>query len=350
MSDGCGKRARPSRGSTVAAKMTAQQMRSALLAPDAIPASVLRKMSRSELCELIVAREALAGRLQPLGWNSNSCYIDSLLMALFHRRCRWLDRHVLHGTPTHVSYGGAHEELLSIVRHVRGDRMDGMHHVRTCGALRRLLAGRAFAQHNDLHDNEWLHAQQDPIDVVEILQEIYKLPNNVVFAEKTRSMTRARTVKRPFQSVYVSVHSLTRPGGLKWGQIFPRNTDADTGTESMFLDAPFLYVQLHRNKHDDGLVNFTDSARVKTRFAPPAVIATHKGRRTLQMVSIVIHQGMSGTSGHYTALLKQSTGEWVYYDDMDARYELAGLTLEHALAFKGGLALHNAVGFVYMAL
>lgn len=352
--DSCGKRARTDAPKGHLSGMTVKQMIREL--GSAIDTGGL---SREELCRLLRLKRWTRRTGVPLeNDGENSCFLDSALVALFHRRSSWLDKYVVKKKAVQPPFQTTHKALLRVVNKIR-DAMevdDSNANVNsnsnsnsnssrgsdTCESLRRMFRGRAFREFNEANDIDWDGVQQDPIDVIHILEHMYGLPQ--ALKVHIQGPSTKRHEKWSMSSWQIPGFMLAEKKTKEWTNVFPKLHDDGTKTTTTFLEAPFMYVQLHRYTSSDEVGH--GAVKNTKPFAPTSMIATPKGLLTL--VSIVIHIGSTPRAGHYTALLKTKEGPWLYYNDLNQRMEVAGLYLKQALDYKNKLGLTNGVGFVYM--
>lgn len=315
-----------------------------IIADDADP-GVLRGIRRSDLCRLIKINTRLKKLAPPLRYNGmNSCFIDTAFVALFHRRSRWLEKHVYNASPA-PQFSPAHRAIRAVIDKVRRVFLQSSTREKsmTCVSVRNQFRKPAFRDFNIANDFHWDGAQDEPLNIMKTLQFAYSLPEAVTLSNKQLSSGRRRRMQSVFYAWYIPVWDLE--AGKAFDQVFPVLTNDDDGLDTRFVKAPLLYMQLQRVKPLYGHTT-TETRKLQNPFVPRDSIDSGTGRR-LQLVSIIIHQGDS-TSGHYTAILKLKHGIWVHYDDLDSSVRLVGTSLKHAMAYRKGLAKRNAVGFVYM--
>jgi len=219
----------------------------------------------------------------------------------------------------------------------------------TCVSLRRMFGSKPFKDINDALDLNWKGEQQDPKDVISVLEHMYKIPLCLQVEIENKGggdKTEKRVESWGMSAWEVTGHMIEEKNVSEWSDIFPKlvekNFNDITGkwrtTTTSFVDSPMLYVKLHRYDQDGDKLN--------NEFMPTSMIATAKNG-VLTLTAVIIHNGSSANAGHYTALLKLKNGVWVYYNDMSRSLEVVGLYLKDAMAYKRDLALKNAVGFVF---
>ena len=47
----------------------------------------------------------------------------------------------------------------------------------------------------------------------------------------------------------------------------------------------------------------------------PSNNQTIRRKHTYELYAMIIHQGYSSANGHYYAIIRQSTGQWIKFDD-----------------------------------
>jgi hypothetical protein len=437
------------------------------------------QLTRRQLCKLLRTKKALHSNdvgVPLTNDGDNSCYLDSVLVGLYHRKSSWLDEHTIESEPEKASFHATHNTFVETIEHIRhffgththseesdddeddantsqsnaddakkgeedapnkekrpkkepvrkkdrvvatvkttlansnsnGDssnsasysirkktsappkrmvKMDdstrarllavireraktvasnsdgggkrrwwqsGGADGRTCSTLRGRFQGRPFTKFNNESGLEWTETQQDPIEVISMIHHIYNIPDSMNVVEEK---TGAKPEDQIWRGVWeVPAYVFTDEDKCRWKKVFPTLTtthefEDEHGrrvkqvTTHAFKDAPMLYVKLHRYRAKGE--NYVRQRKVDTRFVPEGWIETST-RRTLTLVSIIVHIGKWSDAGHYTVFLCLRNGVWVYYDDMAQHLEVIGMQLRDVMAYKNGLAASDGVGLIYM--
>lgn len=290
---------------------------------------------RLSLCKMLFILR-LKHSKQPIRYDgNNSCFIDTVLMSIFHKKNKWIDRHILDLNPINLNkkQRAILKELKILVTHIRDVEFNN---TITCSKLRTLFKNYD-KKYNNMFDIEWENSQNEHTDVIKLLEHIFDIPDAMTYKEKTVTGERFRTVKHSITGAHIASYHLYNRNFIKFSSFFPDYTDEDTKTEYKFFDAPFLYFNVQRN--------YADTEKLYTIFKPPLSITTKKC--TLFLTSIVIHKGSRPTSGHYVGLLKTNDDDnWLLYDDMQNSFKVVKET--NIFKFDNKLVLRNGVGFVYM--
>lgn len=283
-----------------------------------IPTRETNKLNRLHLCVILNrigynARNHIGVVLRN---SNNSCYIDATLLALFHPvitwRCKnlWYDYVFKKGT----EYVSTRSELNTILFNIKSAFRDVCVESMTCTALRTLFKNHPF----DFPDNEWLRTQMDPSDVIGMIERVFDVPSRNVL------MNGNETVKTGLIAYSIMPYMLEQYKTLD---------EYVDDQNPRLIRSNFMYVQIYRN---------AGTHKVRSPFTCPPKI------HGLDLISAIIHLGVSNNHGHYVAMLRVDDATWMYCDDMDAR--MVPFCHSDLYSFRDGILVTCGVGFLYASI
>jgi uncharacterized UBP type Zn finger protein len=263
----------------------------------------------------------------PIHNANNSCYIDSVIMALLHpivtrKTSNYWYSFLFKKSVQSLDVEGVRKELKTILKNIKYALKKDCKEVEymTCFNLRALLD--KFSTFNSNHDNEWTHTQQDPVDVIYILEHIFNIPQRNQFRIKGVGIEKTSLI-----GLQIPAYMLRDKATFR--TFFPSFYDKDTKTTRVFEKGEMIYIQLNRN--------WLDVEKIKTDFVFPRKISN------LNLVSIILHIGSSPTSGHYVTIMRLNRKSWLYYDGMSSELEYIDDSDLYTTDVK-----RNAVGILYV--
>jgi uncharacterized UBP type Zn finger protein len=263
----------------------------------------------------------------PIHNDNNSCYIDSVMMALLHPI-------VTHHTSNYwysflfkksvksldvEAVRGELKKLLKNINNVLNKDYTEVEYM-TCFNLRTLF--NKFSTYNSNHDNEWTHSQQDPVDVIYILEHLFDIPQRNIFRINGSGIEKTSII-----GLQIPAYMLRDKATFR--TFFPSFYDTDTKTNRVFEKSDMIYIQLNRN--------WLDIEKIKTEFVFPRKISN------MNMVSIILHLGSSPTSGHYVTIMRLNHKSWLYYDGMSTNMAY----IDDSDLYNSDVK-RNAVGILYV--
>jgi len=266
-------------------------------------------------------------KLKYLKWEYNSCYIDSLLIALFHNNNDFIKEILL---SAHVNdyknillnnLGNKIQEELTrlytiIIGIVKGDVKN------TCSRLRQMLNMyyKNLIMINPKYKiigetDNWVTSQIDPFELWDFLTKIFDIKNTTKIIEGNNPpyytnfvnmipidfLMKNKLYINDIYPFYETTYNLSRKDAYidKYGN---KHTTYNKKTE--ILKAPFLMIRIPRNIGD---------FKLDTKIIPTSTIQLRENNLPLSLSSIIIHYG-DNQSGHYISLIKKDF--WYEYDDM----------------------------------
>ena len=204
----------------------------------------------------------------------------------------------------------------------------------TCTNLRRMF-DKYPSNFNRTEQNEWLHSQQDTVDVVAMLEHIFNVPARNIFQTGFFSDGSKKKDERTGLIGYTILPYMLQEH-TKFSDIYPN-------AERKLKKSDFLYIQIYRNVAEEK--SYTNQRKLKNPFTVPIEM------EGMQLVSAIIHIGGSSKHGHYVAMLKISNTQWLYYDDL-AIDERMGEPFDASqlFTFKNGILKTNGIGYLYIPI
>lgn len=259
---------------------------------------------------------------------NNSCYIDSLVVALFASYAnKWIVDTFLKGS----SKNKVRQVLRMLYTQVR------IKDAPACVLRLRSAIKEYFDHHGGVSaDIEWMREQNDPNDVIDALCEALSIKADVHVEERTPSTKRHNKVR--FNAFMVDagvlMEHLSKHQVLHLDTFFPKFPISENSHMKILKIGGGLYIPIMRN--------WLDEKKLRTIVLPPAKILDAK------LCAILIHNGKSPHYGHYTAILRNKNG-WVLYDDMDGgRVEDIGKKLGDVWKHDNRYVCKNMSGLLYL--
>jgi hypothetical protein len=239
---------------------------------------------------------------------NNSCYIDSLFVSLMHHPNLKLMKTIL-DSPLIYKSGKLFEVSKQIkvemqrlwdevISSSSSSSSSSSIFTHTCSRIRQL-----FQKFDDLkkskdgHDQiDWIHDQQEPLDVINLLNEVFKITDTVDVIEKG------------------NWRMLTALGGIT---VEPDGKSLlyqlANELKTTIVSAPFdLYIHVNRTHVNEKGVGVKN--RQEFNF-PFTLSQKNKEKDNLILRSVIVHQGATLHGGHYIAHLKMEDNKWRTYDD-----------------------------------
>lgn len=313
------------------------------------------KLTRNELCtmlgpythritEMVTSnkkRKNDAGGFRLLRYDgANSCYIDSLLTALFLgapvQKKGWVESVFLRMKKSPLM--PKLQEIYTQM-HMGGLGSEGNRRGRSSAFMATEL--RKTMQRVFPH-GEWRRTQNDPNEVLELLDIPADMKVELTLRDKTK-----RQEKWPINTLPVEIDRLRafeeKGRAFNVKRLFPKSKQSGTGIRVRVLATPSLYVPVFR-------AYWQSTNKEKKLYTPVIAPATLSfgGDEELKLRALIIHNGRSTSSGHYTAVLRLGgKGPWVLYDDMEAEVEVIGPSLADVWAWDDGYFSRNVAGIFY---
>lgn len=314
------------------------------------------KLTRNELCSMLESytpqitevvtshKTRMNGRFRLLQYDgANSCFLDSLLTALFLsapvRKRGWVESVLLRMDNPLVPKMRRIYTLMRLgwpqpVHETKRYRRRS--HAFMATELRQTMQ-RTFPY------GEWMMTQNDPNEVLELMG----IPATDLRVELTLRDKTKRQERWPINTLVVEIETLKaydgrgRPFNIK--RVFPE-AKLSTGVRVRVVDRPpALYIPVLRAFWND----MKREKKLHTPVIAPLTLNYHE-RAFLKLRALIIHNGRTTSSGHYTTVLRLGgKGPWVLYNDMEREVEVIGPTLADVWAWDDGYFSKNVAGIFY---
>jgi len=291
-----------------------------------------------------------------MSWENNSCYLDSLIIALFNKKDRFIEKYLLdanindYGNDKLKELGNRiKEELKRIYMTIIGtDRNDKY----TCVNFRKLLNNYYLILKSIMpkikligSNDNWVSSQLDVFELLEFLFMIFDIKNTTKISDANNP-----PIYTNFVNMIPIDFILDERKEVKISDIYP-------SYETMFqLSDKNAYIDKYGRKHnyytkrteilkaDKLLIRVSrniGSMKLKTRIIPCSSLKFKEGGK-LYLNSLIIHYG-SNQGGHYICLFK-CNNKWYEYDDLNSKISKIG-SLNNIIDNKR--YCNNIVGLVY---
>jgi hypothetical protein len=241
-----------------------------------------------------------------LFWKKHSCYIDSILVALFHNKnilnfpLKKYNNEELNNL-IHL----IHNELIKLFDIISNRKI---FNEKYCSLLRKLLSNFYKKLINihpktnkiiDIQEN-WLDSQLDVFDFLDLCEHIFDITNNLKIKEGTNLYFSNLIFNIP-------IDLLINKNKVFIKKILPSfniKNDKFIFTTSL-LKTDNLFLKIFRN---------LETSKLNTKLIPSKTLKLPENSFNLYLNSIIIHYG-NYKNGHYICLYKYND-KWFEYDDL----------------------------------
>lgn len=316
-------------------------------------------------------------RITQLLNENNSCYLDSLLIALFHKNNK-LIYDIFFNSPIN------HKEMLIINKkaiEIRNELHDiylfisnKKNESRYCKNIRKMFNDYKNIYQNtfpDRHieDNNWQLHQSEPIQVLQFLNIIFNFPvtsqysiykwgtNDKLTKDKLKGILSSPYISYAHEkSIFMSsidMEDLYEKYSVKIKDFYPdkinivhfdndnlwhpiKNQKYNTKIQkTSYTKSKLLFIHINRLRS-----NFE---KIFTKVIPVDYIEIKNNKLELQ--SIIVHLG-NGNRGHYICLIKCNK-IWYEYNDLHKKLRHIG-SLKDLVNHENGLYISNSTDMIYM--
>lgn len=335
----------------------------------------VNRMLKQDLCA--IKHTDCSKQSFTLANKNNSCYLDAIIVGLFHNQNEHV-RRVFLDSPIRI-YDNSQltskiaEAIQIELRRIAADVSVKVHKQskQYCTNLRRLFQNYQQVYSDNvsaLEDFDWKFSQAEPFDFLRFMQVIFEIPVDVVRARQqlwgTNSMRRKPILKHldsisdntlePGFVFMVSLEDLLGADVVDLGKMLPmKRSDTTFGEGSVwnpsgrqpykrkiekttYLAGKLLIVHVQRMAFQE---------KLDALILAPLKMKLRLEKHSIYLRSIIIHHGSSHGSGHYTCLY-ECKGVWYHYDDLEPRTKRIG-TFEKVAAYKKGYFLRNCTDLIY---
>jgi hypothetical protein len=280
--------------------------------------------------------------------NKNSCYLDSILMALFHSKDKYIEKILLKN-----DIKDDNPDLLKLKKDIQ-EELNRLANViyseekSSAQQLRKLFTDASELikdkkRTSDLFAYNWTSHQRDPIDVYTLLEMLFEIKPELLIEEKkfdnaNKDLPGKPKVRNSTESIFIKTYfeiEEKEPDKIyKISEMIPKHgveTDGISGktgngrlkgeriisiTDVTYIKSPILGIITSRNSRSSG-------QKLMANIIPSLSLKLEGNTKYLILKSIIVHHG-SASGGHYMAYIKCSDN-WYFYNDMD--FEDKGMVL-----------------------
>ena len=330
----------------------------------------LRYYTKKELCAILSKKCGTIGGFKN---ESNSCYLDSTLLALFHfPNNQFLS--VLTDAPLILIDDKKGSQLGTQLINALVQMYDVVSsgNVLYCTDLRQLIYqyDKYYRKEHTIEKLKWKTEQLEPADVLMFFERLVDLPRHVqTQTEVYATNKKSKIVKREDKILVRSSKSTTSSSILiDAADLFGKTTvslksyipkyyidqtfDEDAPWKPSeikkksflrriekitYLSAPYLFVHISR---------LMDDTKLKTFVNAPTKIKLKNNKKNLYLQSIIVHHG-NGSGGHYTCFIK-CKNQWYHYDDLSFKGKLVKIgDFDALIKWKDMYIFKNCTDLIY---
>jgi len=261
----------------------------------------------------LTAKKILKSNIKYPQWENNSCYVDSLFIALFNNKNKFIKKELLEA---HIN--DYNNPKLKEVGELIRKELINIYNLNSflISRLRKLLdiyydiLKKTTPKLNILgkHDN-WTTSQNDVFQLLEFIITIFKIKNSTKIHEGNTMPYFTNFINMIPIDLFMDNSKI-----LKISDIYPSyNTTYNLDESNAYIDkhgikqysftkkteilkAPFLMIRISRN---------LGSYKLDTNVIPTKTLKLKENNFILHLNSIIIHYG-SNKSGHYITLIKNN--------------------------------------------
>ena len=280
-----------------------------------------------------------------LQWENNSCYVDSLLVALFINKDEFIKKYLLNAPIN--NYGLCELNLIGKkIREVLNNIYDYINNPNekrgiTCYNLR-LLLNKYYkilktVKKIDLigtNDN-WLNSQNDVFELFEFFKVIFNIKDTTKFIDANNPPNYT-----DFSFLLPIDFLLDTSKPVKINKLFPKTNikyqlenKKNYNKTTEILKAEKLFIKIYRN---------IGSNKLDTKIIPTKSLKLKENDFDLILTSMIIHYG-SNKGGHYTCLYCCDS-IWYEYNDISRNITKIGSLKD---VYNNSNYSSNIVGLIY---
>lgn len=310
-------------------------------------------------CILLQSQDDRSCGLSNLHWTKNSCYIDSLFVALLHRDTKFINETFLNSTleASNQVAMRLQKELNSIKKALHAPEVNEDGESSACYRIRSEMMDiegpYANAKKTARAFKTWMQDQMEPWDVLRHLIDVFNVPLTTKFAEgdgrvqKIIPSTFAAEVTqfalRNYSEVDLCRYLIKHEYKVtEYSEYY--KADRTSQHCDIFLSAPYLYVSVRRVVPSEPFNSKVPEVYLDTSVLPCASLKLPNNDFLLTLVSVIVHSG-GANGGHYTCrYLCDLDNKWYMYDDMTRGIQPIG-DFDRMVDTR---VKRNAIGYVYI--
>lgn len=290
-------------------------------------------------------------------WSNNSCYIDSLLVALFNKKNKKIEELLFKSKINDYGFVKLNilgykirKELLKIYKIITNQLLLTSKY--TCTDLRVLLEKyyKYLIKINELiidKNDNWLYSQLDIYDFFELLIKIFKISDNILKIRDGNNV-----IYSNLKSL-IPIDFIYNKKELKIKDIYPKyihkyKLDKDNiyidknGNKQLYyikkyeiLKGDIIFISIYRN--------IGETIKNDIKIIPCDVIKLKENTFNLYLSAILIHYGSKTNNGHYITLYK-CNDMWYEYNDLEKNITFIGKLRN---INKNSEYTKNIIGLIY---
>ena len=279
-----------------------------------------------------------------LHYENNSCFIDSLFVALFNSKNPFVEKFLLN-SPLNSRENKNDEKLISYGNQIRAEmkilnyRISSNITTNTCTSLR-----LAFKNYYDrykekinpnFHKIEWLKSQNDFGEIIQLLELIFAYDPILKFSMNKRIENRSFFDINNYIDVFNNDIIFIKDYYPKYTKIIELDNGTIRKETDEYLAAPILLIQINR---------IIDYVKQDAKIIPELKLKLKEN--DLYLNSIIIHFG-NETNGHYICLY-ECKGIWYEFDDMKGKSEMINGGFKAIIG--NSRYTQNIVGLFYISI
>lgn len=278
---------------------------------------------------------AINNEIIHLFWDKNSCYLDSILVSLFHNKDIELINYPLINFKNDVLNNKANilkNELLKIYEIIAERKINK---TEKCSLLRKYINDfykkliKIYPDKIIIEKKEnWIDSQLDIFDFLNLYDKIFNIPNNITIKE-------GNNIYKSNLFYNIPNDLLLNKNKVFINKILPsfKIKNNDLIIQTTILKANKLFLKFFRNMF---------YYKLETKIIPAKTLKLKDNNFYLHLTSIIIHYGDYG-GGHYICLYKFND-KWFEYDDTNHSPTYIG-SLNKII--KNDYYISNIVGLLY---
>lgn len=286
--------------------------------------SNINLLDRQHLCNIVAPYyKQNKGFLQ---FHQNSCYLDSLFVAFFAIKSKWIIKNFLKNeTERAIPIRNCMRYIYSMLHN--SSSFSNLKYINSSKCRKNL--SHIFHGRSDI---EWQSEQNDVNEIVIVLADLFDIKEDV----KVQNMAN----KIYWYYFGYPSHILKKYKKVKIGLSSLYNMEGDRVIVNKTKG--LIYIQIARADIYKNL----NGRLVNKKINTPVI--SKKQFYGLDLKSILIHHGNNTHSGHYTCVyFDQQTKQWIWFDNLKDNYKIIGKHLKNLWEIEDGFISHNCVGFLY---
>jgi hypothetical protein len=285
-----------------------------------------------------------------LNYKNNSCYLDTFLVSIMHKKDNNIIKNIMSVSVRHegknkLTLGKYSNEIKDEFKKIYNIIQKG-ESTYICTKLRDLFTkyDKQYIKQVEekLEKIEWMTSQQEPRDVINIIDRVLNLKMDTVVSQKIDNGDENK-IDVLFNNLNIDLaHNKDKDEYVKdylpinKEKMYNQISKKEFIKETTYLSTKGLFVNILRGYYDEN----QNEVKSKSKVIPLENVKINDTK--LDLVSMIVHHGDSTHGGHYTCYIKNED-EWYHFDDMKDDYKFIGKFSNIPTS-----ALKNSVALVYL--